>query len=294
MKLEVPTIYRNASLASEGCLFSRVAEAMQKSGSVELDFSKCAFLGTHAQALLCGLKLHRDATDRRTDIDLDSLNGRMIVLLANAGVLSRFGHAGNQHRTDTAIPLYLSPERDDEEIGEYVDHELLSVPSMPKMSDAVKGAIRRSFFDLLGNAFQHSESTVATLACGHVYVGAKIIQISIYDGGIGIAQRVRNHVPDIGTDEDAVEWALKRGNSTRGSSSPSGLGLSLLREFLLVNNGEFRVYCNGIGLRQTREMKGFTALPVAMQGTLIDLRIREDPDTLYIYAGEQDNGGNGE
>jgi hypothetical protein len=41
--------------------------------------------------------------------------------------------------------------------------------------------------------------------------------------------------------DQAIEWALQEGNTTRKGSVPGGLGLKLIREFIAMNKGRIQI-----------------------------------------------------
>ena len=91
----------------------------------------------------------------------------------------------------------------------------------------------------------------------------------------------------IGSDEKAIEWALRRGTSTLASESVSrGLGLYLLRKFLEVNEGDFRIYSNLGSVQEIAGKQHLQKLEYPIEGTLIDLRINIRNDLKYILTSE--------
>jgi hypothetical protein len=254
---------------------------------VTLDFEPCDFLSAEAVAVLAGFVRFRRTRGQQTRLLPDTLRSEVRKNLWKMGLLELFGERpcpapGN------SLPLYQQQTYDREAIVRYIEREVMSRAEMPLMSKNLRKEIRRSFAEIFGNVFNHSESLIGGLVCGQVYPKRKEIQLTFFDSGTGIGRNVRSCVKGVADDPTAIRWALERGTSTLALSQghPRGLGLYLLRQFLRLNGGELQVYANsGYYREQGTEHQAIVFSP-SLEGTLIDLRIRIEEGISYRLAEE--------
>lgn len=259
----------------------------QKQKMITFCFDNCRFISSEAIAILAGIKSLRDNLGLVTNVDMDTINYRVRNFLNNSRFLKMFD-LKNFRSSRTSLPINVQRKFQKDEILQYIDKEIMERSEMPEMSEDLKKEIRKAFFEIFGNVFSHSESKIGGLVCGQVYPNEKEIQIVFYDTGIGIAKRVKNIYPEL-QDKDAIKWALMRGTSTSSNFKESrGLGLYLIWQFLKVNGGEIRIYANTGYFEEIKGNKEFGSLAHALNGTLIDLRIKVRDDVKYGFNYEFD------
>ena len=255
---------------------------------VTLNFSNCHFISAEGIALIAGMKLLRDSKGFLTEIDVNSIEHRVKLLLSRSQLLGLFGCEPYPLRVGNTLPIYTQSELCKDGILYYIDNEVLRRTQMPEMSEDLLKEVRRAFFEVFGNIFCHSQSPIGGLVCGQVYPNSKEIQIVFYDIGVGIAGRIREVQRSINSDTEAIEWALRRGTSTLSNSGESrGLGLSLLRQFLFVNGGILNIYANKGAVAEIKSKRICSILPRNLRGTLIDMRIMIRNDVKYVFSYEE-------
>ena len=267
-----------------------LAPALEEPQPVVFSLRRCHFVSAEAIAILAGMKLLRDQGGLRTEIDTNTLDPKVKKVLNKSKLLKLFGHPPYPW-TDTSLPIYVQRSWSKKDILNYIDQEILRRHEMPEMSKILQKEIRRAFFELFGNVFYHSQSPIGGLVCGQVYPKAKVkqIQIVFYDAGVGVAKRVREAVPSVRSDNEAIEWALESGTSTLSNhSEPRGLGLYVLRRFLDINGGEFRIYANQGVVEEIAGCRRCTRLRYGLKGTLIEVRIKVTGDVKYILSSEKE------
>lgn len=292
MRIYVPQINeRSKTLKPWNIFLATINPAFTEKKLVCLDFSKCHFISAEGTAVLSGMKFVRDKKGCKTKIDYNTIQEDVRIVLKRWGFLDLFESSGSGWKVvspiGTTIPIYKQERLMVNDIVNYIDQILLNRTEMPVMSAALHKEIRRSFFELFGNIFTHSDSIIGGIVCGQVFPKDRKIQIVFYDVGKGIARNVCKAEPSITSDEKAIEWALKRGTSTLSSESVSrGLGLYLIRMFLSVNEGEFRIYANQGAVKEVSGKQELQRLEYPVEGTLIDLRINIRDDVKYMLASE--------
>lgn len=292
MRIYIPQINeRSKTLKPWNNFLATINPAFKEKKLVCFDFSRCHFISAEGTAVLSGLKFMRDKKGYKTKIDLNTVVESVKIVLGRWGFLGLFESRSSGGKSvsliGTTIPIYRQEKLVIEETVDYIDQNILNRTEMPNMSEVLRKEIRKAFFEVFGNIFTHSNSLIGGLVCGQVFPNDKKIQIVFYDTGIGIAKNVAKIESSISSDEKAIEWALRRGTSTLSSESVSrGLGLYLIRMFLKVNEGDFRIYANQGSVKEIAGEQQLQKLEYPIEGTLIDLRINIRNDIKYILASE--------
>lgn len=285
LRVLIPRIDKWAKCEGVSSMIEALESALHSEESVTFDFSQCHFISAEAVAILAGMKLLRDEMTLETKIDTDTLEPLVKRVLGKSRFLSLFGHDVLPW-TDNSLPIFRQTKLSVSDTLNYINTEILR-PEMPEMSSGLQKQIKLAFFELFGNVFHHSESAIGGVACGQVYPKDREIQIVLHDTGIGIARRVRSAVTGTNSDADAIQWALQRGTSTLSNHEESrGLGLFLLRQFLALNGGEFRIYANQGFVEEISGSRNCGDLDYKLKGTLIDMRVRVRKDIKYILSSE--------
>jgi hypothetical protein len=252
------------------------------SGPLLLDFARCGFMSAVGAAILAALKLSRDGLGQPTAIDWGTLDSAVRRQFGRWRLTDLFGGATFRW-TDTAIPLLHQQQLDKGGLVEYIS--TLVVDKMPDMTPRLAKRTRNEVCELFCNIFQHSASNVGGFAIGQRYPNARQFQLCVCDCGVGIVRRVQEAGEGLESPAAAVEWALGKGHSTN-RECPSGLGLSLLQDFVKINRGQFRIYANTGCYHQAGSNRTCRCLDASFPGTLIELRLNvEDGATYDLDAG---------
>ncbi len=140
--------------------------------------------------------------------------------------------------------------------------------------DAALYRMKTAIREIFNNIADHSEENVG---CMHVQWFPNIdqVKIAISDFGIGMPAEVRKVMPDL-TDTQALQWASKEGNSSKGGKN-KGAGLTYLIENVAkYHKGWLGLYSGKAGL--TFNQVNLEGNPVPLwtvyPGTLINMILR--------------------
>lgn len=166
----------------------------------------------------------------------------------------------------------------------------LPIKTTEKMEEILVSLIA----EVYNNAKEHSE---AKCIVGNCYTDTrdfkKRLCFCCYDTGIGIIESVRRF---LGKDSDEafkgykigeilLNWALKKGNSTK--KQPRGAGLDWLLDFAKLNKGRIRVCSEDVLFEQNFDgIREFKQLKKKFSGSFFEMNILEDPDAVYKLKGE--------
>jgi len=157
------------------------------------------------------------------------------------------------------------------------------------LSSGLKWSLRLSLQETMTNVIDHS-GTINYYVCAYTYPGKKQLRLCIADRGIGILRSLnRSKKYDLITKaHDAIILSTKEGVSSR--SSRAGLGLSHLKEFAKVNEGQmciisgrgkvFWKFDHGKILKQK--------MTAPFNGTVVKFVVNTDKEGLYFLSGEED------
>ena len=162
---------------------------------------------------------------------------------------------------------------------------LLKNRGLVNLSDKVLKEVTKSIIELFSNATSHSESACGIFCAGQFFPDNKKLDITIVDIGVGIPHKVTSFLNEDIAQNKAIEWAMKRLNSTRGDIG--GLGLHLLKELITLTNGKLEIISN-TGYYYIKDGKESSEiLEYNFPGTIVNIEFKID-DKFYILKGEDE------
>jgi len=155
------------------------------------------------------------------------------------------------------------------------------------MSDSLQDELISKFGEMYNNAFEHSGTKCIMGGKYFKYDKGKKYCFSCYDTGVGIPKKVKDFLEKEISDEEALAWALKNGNTTNSGVS-RGLGIHLLLSFAKANNGAIRI-CTGNVLYTYSNKTGerYEELVNRFHGTLIEMDVIQDKESTYELGGDE-------
>lgn len=189
-------------------------------------------------------------------------------------------------RSDTGLPgrVYLHPikfmsESDVEKVLETVMNSEHGVPIGPRIKEDLGAAIG----EILMNACMHSESKDGIVFVGEYVSDQNVLNISIYDQGVGFRPRIAEYLRDnLITSGKAILWALKEGHSVDKSSRTSGLGLNETVDFMRRNGGLLEIISGNACWRMFYGEENLIDMSEAIEGALVNFSIVIDNSRSYV------------
>ncbi|HEY5257325.1 MAG TPA: hypothetical protein VIJ12_03010 [Candidatus Baltobacteraceae bacterium] len=273
----------DGAFAALFALYAQAVEATRLREDVILDFEHCIFLHQNAVAFLGGLIRTVQRAGCKVYIDEASLNRRVRANLGRNGFLHTLGLSHEPTPKGNSIPF--REDHDARNVMEYLRSDWLG-RGWVNVSTAVQDAIAAAVWELYGNAFEHGSSEVGVFSCGQRYPQREEIALTIVDFGPGIPGTVRS-VSSLADyeDDDAIEWAVLPGTTSKPGNR--GMGLNLLLEFLRLNKGRVDILSHsgivkiaGGRLLKRRSNHHF-------RGTVLNVMLKQD-EKRYVFANEVD------
>lgn len=163
---------------------------------------------------------------------------------------------------------------------------LLQNRGLNNLSDKVLKEVSNSIIELFSNALSHSKSSSGIFCAGQFFPQKKKLDITIVDIGVGIHHNVSSFLnKDIQQDE-AIEWAMQKLNSTRGDIG--GLGLHLLKELITLTGGKLEIVSNKGYYFIKNAKEGSEVLEFDFPGTVVNIEFKID-DKFYFFKEEKND-----
>ena len=178
----------------------------------------------------------------------------------------------SQFRGYTKIPAtqYQKPADQQKAVNKIVNVILGAIPEMHRSDFA---AFEWSVNELTDNVLVHSGSRIGGLVQVSTFKGKKQLQLVVADAGVGIPQTLKEGHPDITSDTDALDKAIREG-VTKDQSIGQGNGLFGSYQICSHCNGFFSID-SGHGRLSYSDKKGLSIINerIPFDGTLITATI---------------------
>ncbi|MHC4103521.1 MAG: hypothetical protein ACYSR9_01170 [Planctomycetota bacterium] len=224
-------------------LYQNTLDDIEGISTVHFDFSNCNFLANHACVFLGGLDYFlRKKYGISTVLYINIKNEKVNNYLQKIGFFSREDRWSHLPYSDFTL-------EDIRQKKPYQDiRTLLEQPEFPFRSAEDRQIIRNKIGELFLNVLQHSESVSGCSSSAQFYPGEEIFRFSLVDFGIGIAHKIQTFFADKKqqnlSQQDALLKAFEERFTTKEGSN--GLGLKVIREFVLQNRSKLSIFCNKV------------------------------------------------
>jgi len=256
-----------------------------------LDFKNTNFFDANLCAVL-GAILSK-VTEHNNSIRFVNIRHGIQNIFTRNHFLSYFGGQILPDHNSTTIKFQKFEVVEDKQFKAYLDNELLTQQDLPQMTVSLRKEISKSMFEIFSNADIHGKSKYV-FCCGQYYPNLKKIDFTIVDLGRTIRHNVREYLqkPSISA-TDAIKWAIEEGNTTKTGNIPGGLGLSLIRKFISLNEGEFQIISSNGFLSETKghlltlNLESPSEEPMNFLGTIVNLQFNIKDTKSYQLSSEK-------
>lgn len=226
-------------------------------------------------------------------IELNGLKRGVENILHKNGFWLHFGVAASkkQDTYDTTIEYKRFDRTDARSFQDYVaSHFVGKRKGMPEMSKTLRSRFRESIYEILENAAYHSETQYGIFACGQQYPDRGRLDFTIADLGVGMRETLRKKIGLDLSSEKAIEWAVAGENTTRRrhEGKPGGLGLKLIKEFIMLNQGRFQIVSDAGYWCYSHEGVELRKFSEPFPGTVVNIEINTSDTQSYCLESEVD------
>lgn len=252
--------------------------------TVEVDFASASWFDANMSAPL-GVIFAQLAEGLNSVVPTGFRPGVQTILTKNL-FLAGFGYARETDQHGTTIPYRRFKPDDDRYFAAYLNKHLVG-KGIPKMSEGLGRRFKDSLFEIFVNSAMHSETNVGIFTCGQFFPMQHRLDFCIADGGIGIRRKIRRELGLKMNSDQAIQWALQEGNTTRKGPLPGGLGLKLLREFVALNGGRIQIVSDR-GYREfAAGIESLKRFDHPFPGTVVNLEINTADTRSYCLTSEK-------
>lgn len=252
------------------------------------DFSNTALF----QENLCSPlgALIADLKKRKNNIRFIGLNENIEKIFRNNGFLKLLdSNIKVPNSSFSTIEFKKFSLEDTTRFQDYINDHLIAIKDFPHISELLKKKINKSIWEIFNNAHTHGKCKYV-YTCGQYSTDEMKFFFTISDMGITIRKNVNDYFKS-GSDisgKNAILWAVEAGNTTKSGSTPGGLGLSLIREFLALNEGGIQIISSN-GYWQEKNGSTFVhTFKNRLLGTIVNFEFNLNDKKTYILSSEID------
>lgn len=266
-------------------LYYDIEKLAKNNPKITIDFSKCKVFDGNLCATM-GAIFDRFVKETEIMLDIPEKCHAFKVLSRN-NFLSAWKVDIKDKNTENFVEYSKFGISDTDGFKEYIDKQLIKKQKFPDHSEKVGVQLVESLYEIYANARMHGK-TDYVYSCGEYKENSSIFEMLIVDLGQTIPYNVNSFFEKRNKDKvsscEAIKWAFKKGNTTK--DNPGGLGLSLLKEFIELNQGALQMvsasgfveYAEGT----TREYDLGTDFP----GTIVNVEFNFSDPKRYWMASE--------
>lgn len=279
-------------LRSHECL-SKLAYELKNttSSKIAIDLSGVNFIASNLFSVL-GCILYEFAK-RNPDHKALYINGIKAPITETIQKNGFCRHLGLEKKPDvhnTVIPYMFFPVEQIDEYERYLTLNLFTRNDLPTMTQEASDTIRDSLLELFQNVADHTTSEYV-FTCGQYFPKSFMLYFTIVDIGETVSYNVSiyHQTNNLIVPSSPLKWAMKAGNSTSLSQKPRGIGLSLIKDFVSLNKGEFYIFSNDETYEIRRTKERFKKLNYPFPGTVVTIGFNlHDKAIYYLDSGTYD------
>ncbi|MBC3831823.1 DUF4325 domain-containing protein [Undibacterium amnicola] len=239
-----------------------------------LDFTSCTAAFSGAMLPICSYVMSLRESRIEVSIILPEAEklSRLFVNTNWAHYIEprRFELSKRLSTTQVPVLSFKSSEEQNECVNRLIDCMLKSVAGLSRTDFA---AVEWALNEITDNVLNHADSKIGGLVQMSVFERTKRgVEFTVCDAGIGIPKSLRSAKPELLTDMEALEAAIKEG-VTRNTSTNQGNGLYGSYEISRICDGTFDIHSGNALLSLYKKELSLKSEKIPFDGTLVDARI---------------------
>lgn len=209
---------------------------------IELDFKKTRWFEANLVSVL-GAWVESKLIDN-CKIILSNLTSSIENVFRKNGFYEAYNLGAIRDYYDSTIKYKAFPVYEHENFSHYVSKSVIPKIRL-NLSNELMKSFKLSLNEIFSNVQFHAKSD-KVYTCGQYYHTKRKVAFTMTDLGSTIGFNVREKLLDeFMSDSAAIQWATKFGNTTKTQTEfhteMGGIGLHIIEEFLVKNNGIFQI-----------------------------------------------------
>lgn len=287
MSLTFKANINNSRMANN--MLAELSEILDKSRGKKLaiDFMNVQFIAANQLSVLAAL-FDDYCKDGISKIQIHHLNQKLKLVMQKNGFGEHLGLPKMNDIHKTTIPHRFFGVNQSNEFEKYILIYIFQREDIPAMSDTARHVIIDNFLEIFNNVKEHTIADTIH-ACGQFFPKSKMLYFTIVDIGKTIEENVRSYfeIKNINMQERyCIEWAIKEGNTTRMANSPGGLGLSVINQFIEMNEGELYVISGNEVYEFSKTKRRFFRNDYFFRGTIVTIGINMNDEFAYLAVND--------
>ncbi len=251
--------------------------------TILIDFSNTEWFEANLLAVLGAILSRLD--ESLNTIKIINLKDKLEKIFSKNHFLSNFGGYKIEDYYQTTIKYKKFKPNEEKVFKYYLDNELLSKTVLPQMSIGLRKKINESIFEIFNNAVIHGKSG-DIFSCGQYYPAKSKLDFTIVDLGRTIKTNVNEYLKQMLSGSDTIDWAVQEKHTTKIGDTPGGLGLSLIRDFLKLNNGKIQIVSSDGYWHQLGNEINQMSFDNEFDGTIVNLEFNLNDKSSYCLKSE--------
>lgn len=255
---------------------------------ITFDFVNVTFIEANLCALIGAIFEILESNNNR--INVINIHPQVERILRKNEFLVNFGYEKINDDYGTSLTYKKFTPTDDIGFNNYIQNELLLKKGFPSLSHKLRKEILRNIFEIYENARTHGDCDYIH-TCGQFFPKRidKPLHFTIVDKGINIKQNVSNYHGYEYDASEAIEWAMVKGHTTKRGNTSGGLGLSVIFEFIKLNEGKIQVISSD-GFYEYKNGASVThKLNSPFEGTIVNIKFNLTDQNHYLLTSEVDD-----
>lgn len=271
----------------------RLAHDIVNSDSVRalVDLRNVNFIASNLFSVLGAIfYLYKTINPKKDSILIGNVSDMIINVIQKNGFCQHLGLERLPDVHNTVIPYKIFNVEDIEEYDRYLTINLFTRSDLPQMTQKVSDIIRDYLLELFKNIKDHTTSNMV-FTCGQYFPQNRMLYFTIVDIGETIAYNVNgfHHKRNLPLPQSPLEWAIETGNTTQLTEIPRGLGLSLIKDFVHLNNGVLYIVSGSETYEITNSSDKLKTLDQPFPGTFVTMGFNLRDNAKYYLDTEENS-----
>lgn len=268
---------------------SKLADYMSKLNAKEItiDFSKVNFIASNQFAILGCILNSYSIKYPESKIFFSNLNSKISDTIRKNGFYRHLGFDKLPDTYNTVIPYTIFGIHQINEFEKYILLRIFDRSDIPQMSEMAKSNIMDNILEIFNNVKEHTNSD-KVFTCGQYFPRSSLLYLTIVDSGETIPYNVNAYFNSINIipPDKTLEWAIIEGHTTRIAATPGGLGLSLLKDFVGLNNGRLYIVSGNETYEKIGGKERYRYMESPFTGTIVTVAFNLSDSHTYSMVSE--------
>lgn len=259
-----------------------------ESTEISIDISRVRFIASNLFAVLGCILAEFVIGNGENALLLSGINPTIRETTQKNGFCRHIGLKKIPDVHNTVIPYRIFNVDEIIEYERYLTLSLFNRKDLPKMTKLVSDNIRDSLLELFKNVKDHTSSK-KIYTCGQYFPKSNLIFFTIVDSGETIPYNVEQYLIRTGSkiEGSSLQWAISEGTTTLESKGPRGIGLYLIKDFVLLNKGNFYIVSGNETYEITSKGDRYCSLEYPFPGTMVTIGFNLNDDATYCMSSEK-------